>query len=70
MVQITAVTPAAKMVGVSRILRGTNITNPYGDADQAPEREKELRRRYINRALEVMATDVQETTVFTLEGVD
>lgn len=69
-VQISAVTPAARMVGVSRILRGTAITNPYGDDSLPPEHEKDLRRRYIRRAVELLGTDVEKTTIFTLEGVE
>ncbi len=57
------------MVGLSRILAGTVIPNPYGDADLPPEREKELRRKYIQRALDLLQTEVEKTTVFTLEGV-
>ena len=37
-VQITAVPSASVMVGVSRILNGKTITNPFGDAALPPER--------------------------------
>lgn len=57
------------MVGLTRVLSGTMIPNPYGDASLTPEREKALRRKYVLRALELLQKDVEETTVFTLEGV-
>ena len=68
-VQITAVPSASVMVGVSRILSGKTITNPYGDAELPPDRERELRRKYITRALELLHTDVDKSTLFTLDGV-
>ena len=68
-VQITAVPSASVMVGVSRILSGKTITNPYGDAELPPTREKELRRKYITRALALLHTDVDKSTLFTLDGV-
>jgi len=67
-VQLTAVPAGAVMVGVSRILSGKTITNPFGDAELPPEREKELRRRYVMRALELLQTKVGKSTVFTLDG--
>lgn len=68
-VQITAVPSASVMVGVSRILSGKTITNPYGDAELPPDRERELRRKYITRALELLHTNVDKSTLFTLDGV-
>jgi hypothetical protein len=56
------------MIGLSRILSGKTITNPYGDDAMPPEREKELRRRYILRALELLQTKVAQSTLFTLDG--
>ena len=68
-VQITAVPSASVMVGVSRILSGKTITNPYGDAELPPARERELRRKYILRALELLHTDLDKSTLFTLDGI-
>lgn len=68
-VQITAVPSASVMVGVSRILSGKTITNPFGDAELPPEREKELRRQYVMRALNLLQTTVEKSTLFTLDGV-
>lgn len=57
------------MIGVSRILSGKTITNPYGDASLPPEQEKALRRKYLRRALELLQTEVEHSTLFTLDGV-
>ena len=65
-VQITAVPSAAIMVGIHRVLVGNKITNPYGDHTLDPEAEKELRRKYIRRAMELLQKDVSEATQFTL----
>jgi glycine/betaine/sarcosine/D-proline reductase family selenoprotein B len=69
-VQITAVPPVAKMVGINRALRGQTITNVLGDSSLPPEKEKQLRRRYVLRALEILSTDVQTPQMFSLEGVE
>ena len=65
-VQITAVPSAAAMVGIHRVLVGNKITNPYGDHTLDPGVEKELRRKYVRRALSLLQKDVQEVTQFTL----
>jgi glycine reductase complex component B subunit gamma len=69
-VQITAVPPVAKMVGINRALRGQTVTNLLGDAGLPAEKEKQLRRKYVLRALEILSTDVQTPQMFSLEGVE
>jgi len=56
------------VVGNSRILIGTYVTNPYGDSSFSPEREKKLRRKYMERALEILQKPVSKPTIFTLDG--
>jgi hypothetical protein len=56
------------MVGVSRVLRGETITCVLGNSDLPEEQEKALRRKYVKRALEILETDIDSPTVFTLEG--
>lgn len=68
MVQITAVPNVAQMVGVNRILRGQSITCVVGNSVLTQEQEKALRRKYVLRALEVLQTEVEAPTIFTLEG--
>jgi len=58
------------MVGVSRVLRGETITCVVGDSDMTEEQEKTLRHKYVERALEILATDVESPTIFTLEGTE
>ena len=65
--QITAIPPIAKMLGINRIVQGRAITNPVGDPTLPEEQEKELRRKFILRALELLQTDVEGPTVFTVE---
>jgi len=66
-VQITAVPNVAQMVGVNRILRGQSITCVVGNSVLTKEQEKALRRKYVLRALEILQTDVNTPTIFTLE---
>ncbi len=68
MVQITAIPSIAQMLGVNRIVQGRAVTNPVGDPSLTREQERELRRKYILRALELLQKDVEGPTVVTLEG--
>jgi hypothetical protein len=45
-------TPVAKMVGSSRILASGGIVHPLGNAEAAPEEERQLRRRILETALD------------------
>lgn len=67
-VQITAIPSIAQMLGVNRIVQGRAVTNPVGDPTLTKEQEKELRRKYVLKALELLQTDVEGPTVVTLEG--
>ena len=49
-------------------MRGTKITNPLGDSKLTPEGEKNLMRKYVERALDVLQTDPEKDQVFTLDG--
>ena len=55
------------MVGVNRIIQGRAVPNPVGDPSLPKEKEKELRRKYILKALELLQKDVEGPTVVTLE---
>lgn len=65
-VQITAVPEIAKMVGAKRILRGTAIPYVVGDTKLPEDKENELNREFLTRALEVLQTPVEDSTIFTL----
>ena len=56
------------MVGVNRILQGQSITCVVGNSVVTTEQEKALRRKYVLKALEILQTEVEKPTIFTLEG--
>jgi glycine reductase len=66
-VQITAIPNIAQMVGVNRIVQGRAVPNPVGDPSLTKEKEKELRREYVLKALELLQKEVDGPTVVTLE---
>jgi len=65
-VQITAVPEIAKMVGAKRILRGTAIPYVVGDKNLPEDEENELNREFLIKALEVLQTQVEDSTIFSL----
>jgi glycine reductase complex component B subunit gamma len=58
-------TPVAVMVGANRIVPAAGIIHPLGNAELGPEEERALRRRIVERALQALAADVAQPTVFT-----
>jgi len=52
------------MVGSNRIVTGSKIVNPLGNADLEPKDEKELRRSILRKALEALQKEVKEQTIF------
>ncbi len=63
---VTALPTIAQMVGTNRILRGVAITHPTGDPTLAPDDERVLRERIVERALEMLGTEVEPTTIWEL----
>ena len=61
---VTALPTIAQMVGANRVLRGVAITHPTGDPSLALGDERALRRRVVERALELLTTDVASGTVW------
>ncbi len=61
---VTALPTIAQMVGANRVLRGVSITHPTGDPSLSVGDERALRRRVVERALELLATDVGPGTVW------
>ncbi len=55
--QITAALPVAKMVGANRTVLGNGIVHVVGDAKMPAEKEKELRRKLIEQALDALRGD-------------
>ena len=54
------------MVGVNRILTGVAVPNPVGDPSLTPDQEKILRRKIVDKALEMLQTDYEKSTVVTM----
>jgi glycine/betaine/sarcosine/D-proline reductase family selenoprotein B len=61
---ITALPTIAQMIGANRVLRGHAITSPTGNPSLAVADEAELRRRIVERALEMLSTIVEPLTVW------
>ena len=59
-VYVTSLPTVATMIGANRILRGPAITHPFG----LDEKE---RGRIVERALQMLETDVEPTTVWEIE---
>ena len=65
-VLITALPTIAQMVGANRVLRGTAITHPTGEPSLAPDDELAFRVEMLERAVEMLATEVEPRTVWEL----
>jgi glycine reductase complex component B subunit gamma len=61
---VTALPTVATMIGANRVVRGIAITSPFGDPERSPASELALRRRIVERALELLETDVEPGTVW------
>jgi glycine/betaine/sarcosine/D-proline reductase family selenoprotein B len=60
-VYVTSLPTVATMIGANRIIRGPAITHPFGlGADE--------RRRIVERALELLETEVEPNTVWEVAG--
>lgn len=61
--QICAVVDIAGSVGASRILRGFAITCPVGNPNLSTADENACRRRYVEKALEMLTVPGQPGNV-------
>lgn len=61
---ICSIIPVAHMVGSNRIVAGSKIVNPLGNAELEPNEEKVLRRTILKKALDVLQKDIKEQTLF------
>jgi hypothetical protein len=48
------------MLRVSRFIRGFSITSPLGDPQLEPEKEKTMRRRYVEKAIGLLQKEGKE----------
>jgi glycine/betaine/sarcosine/D-proline reductase family selenoprotein B len=59
-VYVTSLPTVATMIGANRIVRGPAITHPFG-------LDESERRTIVERALELLETDVEPNTVWEAE---
>ena len=62
-------TPIAKVVGSNRIVPGTGIVHPVGDAELESKAEKQLRFRIVKKALEALESNIKEQTLFEYSDI-
>ena len=65
-VHMCTVTPISMTVGANRIVPTVAIPYPLGNPALTAEEEKNIRRKLVDRALEALATEVEEQTVFEI----
>lgn len=63
-VHMCTVTPISMTVGANRIVPTIAIPHPLGNPALSLEEEKTIRRKLVARALEALATPVEDQTVF------
>ncbi len=63
-VHMCTVTPISMTVGANRIVPTIAIPYPLGNPTLSLEEEKTIRRKLVSRALEALATEVEEQTIF------
>lgn len=61
---ISALTPIPLQRGVPRIVRGVRIEHTLGDPTLARERDAELRKELVLKALKALETPVEAPTLF------
>ncbi len=65
---ITALPTIAQMVGANRVVRGVAITHPTGDPSLAAGDEAALRIRILERAADMLGTEVDPRTVWEVDA--
>ena len=63
-VHACSIVPISKTVGANRIVPTIAIPHPFGDPQLEPDKEKALRKALVRKALQALATPVEEQTVF------
>ena len=63
-VHMCTVVPISLTVGANRIVPTVAIPHPLGNPALAPEEEKQLRHRLVERALAALQTEVEGQVVF------
>jgi len=68
-VLVTALPSIAAAAGANRIVKGVAIAHPLGDPSLDLPAETGLRRRIVERALDMLSTAVEPQTVWEVPGV-
>lgn len=68
MAVISALPPLAMQAGANRVVQGVKIEHVCGDPTLTPELDRRLRRRLVQRGLEVLQTPVTGPTLFHPAG--
>jgi glycine/betaine/sarcosine/D-proline reductase family selenoprotein B len=63
-VQMANLVSIAKSVGANRIVPTVSVPCPLGDSSMSPEDQWKLRKHRVGVALDALATEVEETTIF------
>ncbi len=66
-VQMCNLIPVAKTVGSNRIVPTISIPYPLGDPSTTKEEQWKLRYHRVGVALDALATDIDEQTVFKVK---
>lgn len=66
-VQMCNLIPVAKTVGANKIVPTISIPYPLGDPNTSKEEQWKLRYHRVGVALDALATDVKEQTVFKVK---
>ncbi len=61
---VCTIVPISKTVGANRIVPAIAIPHPLGDPTRTPDKEKALRRKLVEKALEALQTGIDGQTVF------
>lgn len=61
---LTAMTSMAKVAGANRILASGLIPHPVGDPTRSPEEERVWRVGQVRKALDAVATPIEEAQIF------
>lgn len=64
---MTNLVTIAEQVGAPRIVPGRGIPYPSGDPNLPPDAERAWRRTLVEQALAVVATVVEQPTIFHVE---
>ena len=63
-VHVCTITPISMTVGANRIVPAIAIPHPLGDPKRSAEEEKDIRRNILDKALNALATEVEDQTIF------